>query len=52
MTTTASTPISRVAARILIETQSVLFKPDDPFTLTSGRKSPVYVDCRRLIAFP
>ena len=28
MTTTASTPISRVAARILIETQSVLFKPD------------------------
>jgi orotate phosphoribosyltransferase len=43
---------ANVAARILIETQSVLFKPDDPFTLTSGRKSPVYVDCRRLIAFP
>ena len=43
---------ARVAARILIETQSVLFKPEDPFTLTSGRKSPGYVDCRRLIAFP
>lgn len=43
---------ARVTARILIETQSVLFRPEDPFTLTSGRKSPVYVDCRRLIAFP
>lgn len=48
MTLTAA----HVAARILIETKSVLFQPDDPFTLTSGRKSPVYVDCRRLIAFP
>ncbi len=43
---------ARVAARILIETQSVLFRPEDPFTFTSGRKSPVYVDCRRLIGFP
>lgn len=53
MTNPPSSPApARVAARILIETQSVLFKPEDPFTLTSGRKSPVYVDCRRLIAFP
>jgi orotate phosphoribosyltransferase len=43
---------ARVAARILIETRSVLFRPEDPFILTSGRASPVYVDCRRLIAFP
>lgn len=43
---------ARTAARILIETESVLFSPDDPFTFTSGRKSPVYVDCRRLISFP
>lgn len=41
-----------VTARILLETRSVLMRPDDPFTLTSGRKSPVYVDCRKLIAFP
>ncbi len=40
------------AARILLETNSVLFRPDDPFTLTSGRASPVYTDCRRLISFP
>ena len=43
---------TRTAARILIETESVLFRPDEPFTFTSGRLSPVYVDCRRLISFP
>ncbi len=43
---------ARITASILLETQSVLMRPDDPFTLTSGRKSPVYVDCRKLIAFP
>ena len=47
----AATP-ARVTARILIETKSVLFRPEDPFILTSGRASPVYVDCRKLIAFP
>jgi orotate phosphoribosyltransferase len=43
---------ARTAARILIQTESVLFSPDEPFTFTSGRKSPVYVDCRRLISYP
>lgn len=46
-----SDDMARTAARILIETESVLFRPDDPFTFTSGRLSPVYVDCRRLISF-
>ncbi len=40
------------AAKILIETESVLFNAKEPFTLKSGRKSPVYIDCRRLISFP
>jgi len=40
------------AARILIETKSVLFNAEKPFILTSGRASPVYIDCRRLISFP
>ena len=44
--------IAKSAAKILIDTQSVLFCPENPFTLTSGKKSPVYVDCRKLIAFP
>jgi len=41
-----------LAARILLETGAVLCRPDAPFTFTSGRISPVYVDVRRLIAFP
>ena len=40
------------AARLLLETRSVLFNAREPFTYTSGRKGPVYVDCRRLISFP
>ncbi|OGF53317.1 MAG: orotate phosphoribosyltransferase [Candidatus Fraserbacteria bacterium RBG_16_55_9] len=39
-------------ARALIETQSVLIRPEEPFQLRSGRLSPIYVDCRRLISFP
>ncbi len=39
-------------SKILIETKSVLFNPSNPFVLTSAKKSPVYVDCRKLIAFP
>ena len=42
----------QATAHILLETESVHFRPDDPFTLTSGRQSPVYIDCRRLISFP
>lgn len=40
------------AARILLQTRSVLFNAAEPFTYTSGRQGPVYVDCRRLISFP
>ncbi len=43
---------ARLTARILMEIEAVLFRPQDPFTFTSGRRSPVYVDCRRLISFP
>lgn len=39
------------AAASLISTQSVLFNASEPFTLKSGKKSPVYIDCRRLISF-
>jgi orotate phosphoribosyltransferase len=43
--------IALETARILLETKSVLFNITEPFTYTSGRKGPVYVDCRRLISF-
>ncbi|MFT8445640.1 orotate phosphoribosyltransferase [Acetobacter orientalis] len=39
-------------ARLLLEIKAVNFRPEDPYTLTSGWKSPVYIDCRRIIFFP
>ena len=43
--------IARDAADILLQTQSIRIATDDPFTYVSGRKGPVYTDCRRLISF-
>ncbi len=43
--------IAQASAKILLDTKSVLFNADQPFTFTSGRISPVYTDCRRLISF-
>src|SRR5271170_194129 len=40
------------AARILLEIKAVNFRPAEPYTFTSGWKSPVYIDCRRIIFFP
>ena len=39
-------------ARILLEIRAVNFRTDEPYTFTSGWKSPVYIDCRRIIYFP
>ena len=36
---------------ILINIESVKFSFDQPYTLTSGKKSPVYVDCRKIISY-
>jgi len=44
--------IAQQTARILLEIKAVLFNAREPFTWTSGRKSPVYVDCRKVISFP
>ena len=38
-------------AQILIDIESVKFSFSKPFTLTSGLKSPVYVDCRKIISY-
>ena len=48
----AAREAARTVARILLEIEAVLFRPSDPFILTSGRASPVYIDCRKIIAFP
>ena len=44
--------ISRDSAKILIDTKCVDFSLKKKFKLTSGKKSPIYCDCRRLISFP
>ncbi|MBM3572016.1 MAG: orotate phosphoribosyltransferase [Alphaproteobacteria bacterium] len=56
MTERAADPRDRqmaeLAADILLDIEAVLIRPDRPFTFTSGRVSPVYVDCRKIIGFP
>tara|TARA_Y100001935_G_scaffold240852_1_gene229738 strand:+ start:772 stop:1407 length:636 start_codon:yes stop_codon:yes gene_type:complete len=43
--------MSEEIAKILINIKSVNFSFKDYYTLTSGLKSPVYVDCRKIISF-
>ncbi len=56
MSTVSRTPEQKraalVTARILLEIGAVNFRPEDPYILTSGWASPVYVDCRKVISFP
>ena len=47
----SSQSIARDAAGLLTDIGAVQLAPAEPFTLTSGKKSPVYVDCRRIISF-
>jgi orotate phosphoribosyltransferase len=47
-----SSTAGRTVARILLEIEAVHFRPGDPFKLTSGRLSPVYIDCRKIIGYP
>lgn len=44
--------IARLTARMLLEVGAVHFNAETPFTLASGKPSPTYIDCRRLISFP
>ncbi|MEO0484917.1 MAG: orotate phosphoribosyltransferase [Pseudomonadota bacterium] len=44
--------IARLTARMLLEIGAVNFRPEDPYILSSGKPSPSYIDCRRLISFP
>ncbi|MGF1476650.1 MAG: orotate phosphoribosyltransferase [Geminicoccaceae bacterium] len=50
MTTDQKTALATAA--MLLEVEAVHIRPFEPFTLTSGRQSPIYVDCRKLISFP
>ena len=52
MLTVPDRTIALKTARILLDIKAINLSPEQPFTLTSGRKSPVYIDCRRIISFP
>ena len=44
--------MAQQTARMLLEVKAVHFRADDPYKLTSGLHSPVYIDCRKLISYP
>ena len=44
--------IARLTAKMLLEIKAVHFNADEPFVLASGKPSPTYIDCRKLISFP
>ena len=44
--------IARTTAKFHLEINAIHFNSVSPFTLTSGLKSPVYIDCRKLISYP
>jgi len=38
-------------ARLLLDIKAVNFRPQEPYMLTAGWASPVYIDCRWVISF-
>lgn len=49
---TRKADIATETARMLIEAKAILFAGNESFTFTSGMKSPVYTDMRKVIAYP
>jgi orotate phosphoribosyltransferase len=47
-----TTETGPLLARMLWEIGAVHFNAAEPYTFTSGLRSPVYIDCRKLISYP
>jgi orotate phosphoribosyltransferase len=43
--------VSRKVAEMLLSTESIAVYKDKPFVFVSGRISPVYIDCRKLLSY-
>ncbi|MBM7565743.1 orotate phosphoribosyltransferase [Paenibacillus sacheonensis] len=52
MTTSALEQLPREIAKGLLEINAVALRPNDPFTWTSGMKSPIYCDNRLTMSYP
>jgi len=44
--------VAQKIAEMLLRTEAIQVYKDRPFVFVSGRISPVYIDCRRLLSFP
>lgn len=44
--------VAELVAKMLWEIKAVHFSAAEPYTLSSGMKSPVYIDMRKLISYP
>ena len=44
--------VGQKVARMLLDIEAVHVSDDKPFIFTSGKASPVYIDCRKIISFP
>ena len=49
---TPSMAVGYETAKLLLDIAAVNFRPDEPYRLTAGWASPVYIDCRWVISFP
>ena len=44
--------VSRKIAEMLLQTEAIQVYREKPFVFVSGRISPVYIDCRKILSFP
>lgn len=50
--TTSKTSVRGIeVARLLLDIKAVNFRPKEPYMLTAGWASPVYIDCRWVVSF-
>ena len=47
-----SKEIAQLTAKMLLEIKAIHFNSRKPFVLASGKSSPTYIDCRKIISFP
>ena len=44
--------IAEITAQMILEIGALHVRVEEPFQFTSGWRSPVYIDCRKLISYP